>query len=311
MNYVEPLEGTLTHVYDGVEYKASYYKPATLITGATDESYTIWDGVVTFNTGEYTIVDELKTIYRSAIDTNSSYPPANPDTWVNYGSVNSFAMFASDENIGSATTGVDIVMEFDFSKSDTFAMVDCEFVSVVAEQLDELGNVISTETISGSDYGATTYGEYYYADKENKTRLIKTGLEWLPSSKLRLTFAGAVVIGTFVYGLEKDMGMTLFGTSMEIDTSSKFEINKFTGFRKIIRKGVVRVLDVKLIFETDDFNRLASIANNIIDKNILWIPTQLDKFSELIDIGYIEKFKIPIDNPTMIETHSTIVGVRK
>lgn len=311
MNYVEPREGTLTQLYNGVEYKATYYKPALSITGVTDESYPLWDGSATFNDGDYCILNELKTIYRSAIASNSSYPPVNPTSWINYGPVNSFAMFASDENIGSSTSGTDMVIEFDFSKSDTFAMIDCDFKSVLVEQLDESSTVISSETISGADYSASSYGEYYYSDKDSKTRIIKTDLEWMPATILRLTFSGDVTIGTFAYGLKKEMGITLYGTKMEIDDSSKFKVNEFTGFRTVIRKGIVRTLDVKLIFKNNEFNHISQVANKIMGKNIIWIPTKLDKFSELITIGYIERFPIPIDNPTMIETNSTIVGVSK
>ena len=48
---------------------------------------------------------------------------------------------------------------------------------------------------------------------------------------------------------------------------------------------------------------------DILDKNILFVPTNQDKFSELITIAYMEKFKLPLDNAHTIQTTTTLIGV--
>jgi len=309
MKYVNPIDGSLSELYDGVTYTASYYKPATTLTGVVDEAYTAWDGVTAFNVGDYCILPTLKKIYRSTIATNTSYPPANPTSWTDYGVVNSYAMFASDENIGSKTNGANSVMTFNFSKCDTIGFVNTNFVTMTLELLDSLGTVVDTRVINGYDIGCLSFSDYYYTDKKIKTRAIVSNFEWLPTSTLRVTITGAFSIGTIVYGKVEDLGVALWGTKMDFSSSSKFKTNEFTGFRDVIRYGNFRTLDVQVLFDTPDFDVLSQKVASIIDKNILWIPTDSDKFTELISIGYLENFSIPLENAVKIQTNSTIVGV--
>ena len=362
MNYVKPLENNLSVVYNGITYEVSYYKPPLTLTGITDETYPEWAVGTTYNVGDYVKIDALKKIYRSTLASNTgNYPLADTVNWVDYGSLNSYNMFCSDENIGSTTTGTDSVMTFDFSGSDTVAFIDVNFITARVTLFDTLnyvykndynaattyavndavyynkkiyvslvdsnsGNtpdvsptqwaentndVYFNEEIHGYDIGCLSFSEYFYTEKTIKKRVILTGLEWLASSILRVEMIGSYEIGTIVYGTEKTLGCSLVGSTLQYEDRSLISNNKFTGFRTVKRYGKIRILDCSVIFDTDEFNVQTSKIDDIISRNILWIPTHADKFSESISIGYIENFTIPMENATKTQTQTKIIGVSK
>jgi len=313
-SFVDPNQTTLSVTHAGVTYTKKYFKPAVSITGVTDEAHANYDPATAYVEGVYCIVPELKTIYRSKGASQGSlsdnYPPAYPNLWTDFGPVNSYRMFASDENIGSTTTGTDAVIELDFKRSDTFAMVGTEFINVLVEQIDNgTATTIHTETIDGKDIGCLSYSQYFYGKKKPRKRVIRTGLKWLPNSTLRLTFSGAVSIGALVYGKREDIGITLMGTKLTPESNSKISTNAITGFRSVTRYGVLRILDAKVAFDIEDYSVTAEKVIDIMDKNILWIPTTKDRFSAMITIGYIERFPLPVDNMAKVLTETTIVGV--
>jgi hypothetical protein len=94
------------------------------------------------------------------------------------------------------------------------------------------------------------------------------------------------------------------------ESSSKFKVDEFSGYRTVLRYGKVRSLDVNVQIDTTNFNSTALRIDDILDRNMLWLPTKLDIFTEAITIGYLESFSLPLDGSKMQIT-STIVGVNK
>jgi len=362
MNYVNPNTQQLSVTYDSITYYANYYKPATLLTGVVDEAYSNWAAGTTYAVGDFAIIPELKRIYRSASENTGKFPAIeNSIDWVFWATLNSYNMFASDINIGSKTNGTNKVMEFDFSRSDTIAGLDLDFILaqvilfsttginylgdyvpatiyntddavldggiLYSSKIDtNTGNTPGTspiqwevrndlifynEAINGNDIGCLSYGEYFYTDAKINKRVVIAGLEWLPSSILRITLDGEASIGTIVYGKEEELGATLVGSSLTFEDKSTISTDAISGFRTVKRYGSVRVIDCSIIYETDDFNVLAQKISGILSRNILWIPTDLDKFSEAVDIGYLEKWRLPMEAASKSQTQATIVGVAR
>ena len=310
MKYAMPLTGVLSVTDDGTTYEYPHYRAPLSLTGVTDESHPDYDPNTTYNTGDYVIVPDLKRIYRCVADgTAGVFPPSDPSKWVDYGFVNSYRMLSEDDQIGEKTTGIDAVMEFDFSQCDTFAMLDCEFVSVWVKQIDGDGNTVRDYTIDGRDIGCTMFAEYFYEPIREKTRAIADDLEWLPTSTLRLTFSGDVSVGTLVVGQSEELGCTLMGTAIRFEDRSKIQNDEITNTRKVIRYGHVRILDAKLIFDTGDYDTTVQKISELVGKNALFVPAKSDLFSEMANLAYIESANLPVSNPTKFDANLTLIGV--
>ena len=361
MNYIEPKTTTLSVTNNDIVYSVDYYKVPTTISGVTDESHANWNVATSYAVGDYAIVPELKRIYRASVANTGVFPLSDTSKWVDYGAINSYRMFATDEDIGSQTSGTNGYLEFDFSKCNAISGLDLDFdtanvMLINTMEITYLGlynpatvyaldervyyggklwkslnashfgnqpdisptfweedtvNVSFNEVINGTDIGCFTYGEYFYTSAKKQTRQILTNLEWLPSSVLRIDFTGAWKVGTICYNILEDLGMTLVESSIRYQSTSKISTNEFTGFRTIIRYGRVRLLDCNVLRDEDLFGDTLQKADKLIDKNIIWIPSSLDKFTESVSIGYIEDLDVPMTDFDKFKTKLRIVGVAK
>lgn len=310
MNYVDLKKETLSVTYNNVTYSKEFYAPAISVTGVVDETHPAWNSTADYVVDDYVIVPELKSIYRCSVNNTGKFPVGNLNSWTFWGYLNSVNMFACDENIGAKTIGVDVIVTLPFSQSNTLGIVDTDFSFVNIKQINnDTSEEVVNFTTSSRDISCGSFAEYSYKPVDHKRKVIVDNLKWLPNSNLVITFIGSCEIGTIGGGLIQDLGMTMLGTSLEWETKSKIKVDEFTNFRTVLRYGKVRVLTVQLIFNIDEFNRTANKIDTILDKNILFVPTNQDKFSELITIAYMEKFKIPLDNPHTIQTTTTLIGV--
>jgi hypothetical protein len=310
MNFVDIKREKLSITYDGVTYSKEFYTPAINVTGIVTETYPNWDVSTPYAQGDYVIVPELKSIYKSSSNNTGKFPPSDNSIWTFWGFTNEMNMFSCDENLGSQTIGTNAVITIPFNQNNVLAIIDTDFSTVNVKQIDnDTNEVIANLDIISRDISCRDFAEYSYKKTLLQRKIIIKDLEWRPDSNIVLTFDGDSKIGTIGMGLLEELGVTLLGTSLEWESKSKIKIDEFSGYRSVIRYGKVRVLTVQVLFDIDEFNRTSLKIDAILDKNILFIPTQQDNFSEMISIGYFEKFKLPIDNPNKISTTTTIVGV--
>ena len=363
MDIIDPRIETLTVTYNSITYPISYFTPAIKIEGITDEAYPDWAVGTTFAKEDFCIIPELKRKYKSVADGNVGNFPAIKGSahWVDYGAINSYLMFATDQDIGATTTGTDVLLEFDFSTATAIAGVDISFESAHVMLIDTLGiiyksdyvaltsysiddavvyaeklwvslqntnvgntpdtspsfwveapeRVYFSETISGTDFGCATFEGYFFDPIVVNTRSILTDLYWLPSSILRLKMTGETKLSTICLGVTESLGATIVGAKLRHESTSKFKISEFTGFKEILRYGKVRLLEGEVIYDTERFGYTSQIADRIMDRNIIWIPTTEDKFSEAISLGYIEQLEIPMEVATKTKSNVRIVGINK
>lgn len=310
MNFADLKRETLTVTHGGVTYSKELYVSATSVTGIADESYPAWNVATTYTVGAYVIVPELKSIYKSGSSNTGIFPPSDSTTWTWWGFINSMNMFACDENMGSQTIGTNAVITMPFNQNNVLGIVDTDFSTLNIKQIDNILNEeIKNIDIASRDISCSSFAEYCYKKTILNRKIIIQDLEWHPNSKVVLTFSGTCKIGTIGMGFLEDLGIVLLGTSLDWESKSKIKIDEFTGYRSVIRYGKVRVLNVNVLFGIEEFNSTALKIDYILDRNILFVPTELDNFSEMISIGYIEKFKLPIENSNKIQTSTSIVGV--
>lgn len=310
MNIVDLKRETLSVTYGGVTYSKELYVSATSVTGIADESYPSWNVSTPYAIGDFVIVPELKSIYKSGSSNTGKFPPSDSTVWTWWGFINSMNMFTCDENMGSQTIGTNAVITIPFNQNNVLAIIDTDFSTLNIKQISNItSEVIKDKNINSRDISCSSFAEYCYKKTVLQRKIIIQDLEWHPNSKVVLTFSGNCKIGTIGMGLLEDLGIVLLGTSMDWESKSKIKVDEFTGYRSVIRYGKVRVLNVNVLFGIEEFNSTSLKIDYILDRNILFVPTELDNFSEMISIGYIEKFKLPIENSNKIQTSTSIVGV--
>lgn len=311
MDYVAPIIVRKSMTVSDVTTNVDYYRPPISISGINDESYPEYNNATTYAVGTFVKLDAIKKTFRcTTAGTVGKHPLSYPAEWVDYGPLNTWKMLSTDEFLGGKSTGTDAVITMDFSRCDTFAFVSADFTSVRVQVFnDTLGTIEYDNEYVGRDYGALSYAEFYYKEFKTLSRIIVTGLPVIPSSRIKLTFTGAVSIGGMVVGIKRNLGITLVGSAVKFDDTSKISTSQVTGARTVTRYGSVRVITCNVVIDSDLFNETANQIEEVIGRNILWIPTDADKFAETVTIGYIETMDLPIEGGSRINTKTTIIGV--
>lgn len=172
MKFASPLTQTLSVTQDNVTTEKTIYQPPKQLTGVDDGSSPDYDSTATYNTGDFVVVPELKTIYRCSADsTSNKFPPNYPDIWVDWGYVNSYKMLSNDTEIGAQTTGTDVTISYDFNQLDTLGLVNVHFGEMI---LDEIENVDSSQ-VSNEDVGTGDGStKDFYLDNENVAQYSET-----------------------------------------------------------------------------------------------------------------------------------------
>lgn len=313
MYYGEPKETTLVETYSGQNKTKSFYR-LPISSNIVDENHPEWNLNDPFADGGFCIVPELKMIYQATADNTGKYPPTNLGVcWIEYSAINSAAAFDKDQNIGSKTTGTDIVIEIDFSLCDLIGLVGCMFKSVRIEEIDNTsGETIFDKTVSGYLFGCSNFKGYFFPNITRKRVSVIDGLKFRSSSKIRLSFQGYAEFETIVVTKKIDFLITLKDPEMSLESDSKYTTNSITGFRNMLRYGVIKVIDAKVAFKPEQYNKVAQLASEIMDKTVLWVPTKIERFSEQITLGYIEKFRMPAQkNVEHTATEIRIVEIQK
>jgi len=311
MIYAIPKMQQLSVTNDTKTYTKNVYAPFTTLSGVTDEAYNNYDNSATYNTGDYVIVPEMKSIYRCSADNVSGvFPLSDESKWTYYGLINSYRMLADDEGIGAFTTGTNVSFTMDFSRKDTFALISIEFTTLTVTQYDgNTDEIVKTITIQGLDIGAFDFATYFYGTASTVTRVINSEMEWLPNSYITFTFKGDVSIGTLCIGLSESLGITLVGTSLDFEDKSKIKIDANFGTREVVRFGHIRVLKANILFDKEEYSLTAQKISRIIGKTVLFIPTVNDTYLEMSNLAYMEKFSLPADGFTKTATTTTLIGV--
>lgn len=77
MNFVNLKRESLVVTYNNIVCSKELYVTASSVTGIANESYPNWNTTTTYAVGDFVIVPELKSIYKSASSNTGKFPPAN------------------------------------------------------------------------------------------------------------------------------------------------------------------------------------------------------------------------------------------
>lgn len=310
MRYVPPQTVTYSLTVDGVTHSVVYYKPPISISGVVDETHPNYAPALTYAIGAWVIVPELKKKFRAAAPVAANeHPLSFPEKWIDFGPINSYLALATDTFINGVMSCTDAVFEFDFARSNTFAIVAANFTTCRIEQLDASGSVIYDKTFLGWDYGARSFYEYLYAPRKVRSRVVSGGLKWLPNSKLRVTFPGIATIGAMVYGLDSDFGYIKKNAAVEFQDKSVISNSPITGVQSVIRYGSARIFDGVCVYKSFLFNVMCNKVESLVGRSVLWIPTIHDSFNESISIARLERMKVVMSDDEHSETPISLIGV--
>lgn len=299
-----------------------------LIWSTFTESYTAWDGTVTYSLGDIITKDFFR--WSSTSDGNIGNEPSVSSTaWVKVQSINSVALIDRKENSTSIieqgslgayfsyTAKIDYPEDFLKRVPDSLGkFFDSAAIVEVSAKVAEL--VVSVSTSAGV-FTKVVKGDSYSGSLAN-TGVVDDVYEFLSryfvlsvyscTVSLRLhngvdRFSGQIIspslkvsIGELLFGKLQNLGKTAYGMRTGIIDYSKKETNEF-GVTTFVKRGFSKTMSCSVYVENKDYNRVVETLQNVLAEPTAWIGTDAAEYSNgSIIFGAFKDFNIVISYPT-------------
>lgn len=280
----------------------------------TENDFPQWAVGTTYSTGDKVIVLSTHRIYESVISSNVGNNPTTDDgtKWLNIGATNRWRAF--DKTItDQATNTTSITYSFDpQSLVNSIAFFNLEGTSVGVTVTDAVEGEVYDETVSLVDNGAVeNWWSYFFEPIVRKTEIVLFDLPNYVSAILDVSInaptGDTAKVGQIVFGNQKTLGLTTYGTTVGIQDYSTKDTDAFGNVIITERRFAQTVeYDVKLITSTvrDVQKTLAGFRAT----PLVYSGTDTGEFGDLV-YGYYRNFGINISTPSLSDATIEVEGL--
>lgn len=270
---------------------------ATNLTESTSE----WDVATTYDAGDEVHVVSTKTVYVSAIDSNTGNDPttSDADTWIIKGAMNKWAAFDAflanlATNAGTITYSIDATeivngIAFFALKADEIEIT----VSDGAGQSETVtADLLSLDHINGSWYNWFTGGR-----PRSKEYIFLQLPYYGPSTEIAITItanSGDAQVGQIALGKVFELGKTLAGVNLRSQNFTRYIEDEFGNLTTIPRASI-RKPEIDVFVNSGNVRRGERFLRDIQGRATVFIGSE-DVELALLEFGVLTQFDHYIDN---------------
>lgn len=303
----------------------------TLLTMNATDSESEWVSGTTYSYGDVVVVDADMKKYKCAADTSlGEIPSENTTVWIPT-SMNKYALIDSYTN--SQTENADSIdFTFNATNIDTISFFNVEATEVYVKIEDSSGVIIYETTTSMIFDDLQGFGDYLFSEQEltnaltgnvspeNLNLIIASMSENDLVDRMTLNppvyYDTTVTVsirnngsiakcGNIIIGRKRDLGVTLWGASIQNLSTAKKERDADWGTVNLVQGLPYKIIDIPVVLSVE----LADIVQRRLEK-IDGIPclfladdTEAIQFNSLNIFGFFNDFELPI---TITQTEYTL-----
>lgn len=283
--------------------------PMVVASNAALSAYAAWNASTNYLVGDRVYYNGRD--YESLVHPNTNHQPdVSPTQWLDIGASNRFAMF--DEVISTLTTNpmtLDVTVDSG-TVVNALSLFELNGNTARVQVIDPVEGIVYDRTESLQDNtGIQDWYSYFFEPIVKRTDLTLLDLPSYKNADVRvLVDAGVSVaaIGEMVIGMQRNLGLALFGTSVSIRDYSRKETDQF-GNLIIVPRRFAKLADYDVAIET---SRVAAVQRALAQ--IRTTPTvfvgEQDK-PETVVYGFYRSFSIVLDGPTISSCTLEVEGL--
>lgn len=279
-----------------------------------DSGETVWTPG-TRSLGERFISTVTHRIYEVVADPNTTDDPvdgvdANPPTWVNVAPTNKFAMFDNVNSTQSSET-TSLVVEIDTGLiTNSIAGIDIDGASTINVTMTDptAGEVFNRDIsmINNSQVGG--WYDYFFAPIINITSFVVLDLPVFPAATIKLTVTGATIeFGSLVVGSQVTLGVSNFGTSLQLLDFSRKETDTF-GNTVVVQGRTSKLVNFDVTVQKALVGYVINQLNGLTTTPSVYVGTTESDDSTLV-FGYFRDVNINISSPTITDMTLVVEGL--
>ena len=272
---------------------------------------TLWTaGTYTLGQERYVGTRLYKVLVASTTDNPTVGVTLTPPSWQDIGAINRFKMFDQVVNTQTTRTGLIDVSVLPGTIINALAMFDLDGVSTTITMTDPVEGVVFNETKSLQDNTIIIdWYSYFFESITTRSDVVFLGLPAYGSATIRIQVdagASTAAIGEVVIGKQRNLGVTNFGTSVNIRDYSRKETDAF-GNTIVETRPFSKRADYDVTVET---GAVAAVQRSLA--NIRTTPTVFigdEDRAETIVYGFYRGFNIIISTPSISDCSIEVEGL--
>jgi hypothetical protein len=297
-------------------------KPITIddviLTSSTiaepDAGETVWTAGTRL-LGEQFISTVTHRVYEVVADPSTTDDPvvgvdANPPTWVNIAPTNKFAMFDLVNSTKSLET-TSLVVEIETGViTNSIAGIDIDGATAInVTMTDPTDGVVFDRDISminNSQVGG--WWDYFFSPIINRTSFVILDMPTFPDAVIKLTVTGtSIAFGNLVVGNQITLGITNFGTSLELLDFSRKVVDDF-GNTVVTQGRTSKLVNFNVTVQKALVGYVFDQLNQLTGFPSVYVGTTETDDSTIV-FGYYRDTQINISSPTITDMTLTVEGL--
>ena len=272
---------------------------------------TLWTaGTYTLGQERYVGTRLYKVLVASTTDNPTVGVTLTPPSWQDIGAINRFKMFDQVVNTQTTRTGLIDVSVLPGTIINALAMFDLDGVSTTITMTDPVEGVVFNETKSLQDNTIIIdWYSYFFESITTRSDVVFLGLPAYGSATIRIQVdagASTAAIGEVVIGKQRNLGVTNFGTSVNIRDYSRKETDAF-GNTIVETRPFSKRADFDVTVETGSVAAVQKALASIRTTPTVFIGDE-DR-AETIVYGFYRGFNIIISTPSISDCSIEVEGL--
>lgn len=295
-------------------------RPITVTDAVLDSSnvaendFAEWAVGTTYADGDKVIVLSTHRIYESLVGSNTGNDPTTDDgtNWLDISATNRWKAF--DQTITDQTTNTtSITYTFDpQSLTNAIAFFNVDGTEIEVTVTDPTEGVVYDNTVSLVDNGAVDnwYG-YFFEPIVRRSEIVLLDLPNYASATIDVSInantGDDAKVGQIVFGSQKTLGLTTYGTSLGIQDYSTKDTDAF-GNVVITERRFAQLVDYDVKMATSTVRDVQKTLASYRATPIVYTGTDDGTYGDLV-YGYYRSFGINISTPSFSDATIEVEGL--
>lgn len=270
----------------------------------------------TYVTGDQRIMSSTGKLYEvvatpSTTDAPNAGAAKAVKTWIEVSATNRFRAFDAVIDTRSTESASPLTVELSptglCNSVSAFNLSGVDAVNVTV--MDGATEVYNQDIDMTDDSMVADEYTWFFSPVIFRTQFVLTDLPAYNNPTITMTFTGAAAVGVgeIVIGNQTDLGVALYGSSVETVDYSVYEPDDF-GNRQVVRRRTADLVEFKVAVQKSRINYVRNILKDIRGVNCVWFGENTIDDATLV-YGFGRGSRIPIETPTINEMIITVQGL--
>lgn len=288
-------------------------KPITvddsILTSTTIPADTTQEWVITtpYVAGDIVRIESSHTLYECLLDNTGEDPSQNTvdgngnPYWLNLGATNRWAMFDGKSRKSSTNPDlIDVTLQPN-KVVNSISLLNISAGSVQVIMTDPVDGIVYDELVNTLELVPSDFYEWCFTEVTLISNIVKIDLPAYPSASIRVIASSpnaTVRIGELIIGVQEELGVTTYGTSVGIIDYSRKDTDAF-GNPIIVERPFIDSVSYQVAIPTNRVSQVKNTLSSYRATPVVYIGDQ--NFPSTIVYGFIKTFGINIAYPNLSE----------